>query len=347
MVASAEQPPAEDAFTASEHEQGDADALWRRLVQGDRRALGRAISLCESTRADHRRIAEELTARALAEERVTKTARIGVTGPAGVGKSTLLDVLGCFLLDQGLRPAVLAIDPSSRRTGGSLLGDQTRMGAFVRRGGFVRPSPTRGYLGGAGAHTLEACLLCAAAGFSPVFVETVGVGQNETEVSDLVDVVVLLLQPGAGDELQGLKRGVLEHADLLVVAQADGERLPLAEDTRGRFQAALRLLRPEVPAVGLVSARENRGIQELWQALAALLDARRASGQWAERRRDQRVRWFRRLLVSGLVEALESREPFGQRIAELERAVADGRTSAAAAVRTVLDSLWKSSPAKG
>lgn len=344
-MASPEQ--AEDTAAAPEPGNAAAGAIWQRLVQGDRRALGRAISLCESTRPDHRRVAEDLTARALTDERVATAARIGVTGPAGVGKSTLLDVLGRSLLDQGLRPAVLAIDPSSRRTGGSLLGDQTRMGAFVRVGGFVRPSPTRGYLGGAGAHTLEACLLCAAAGFSPIFVETVGVGQNEIEVSDLVDAVLLLLQPGAGDELQGLKRGVLEHADLLVVAQADGERLPLAEETRGRFQSALRLLRPDVPQVGLVSARENRGIEELWRALENLLNERRASGQWTERRRSQRVRWFRRLLIAEFVQALESREPFGQRMVELERAVADGRTSAAAAVRSVLDDLWESSRAKG
>lgn len=315
-------------------------ALWPRLVAGERRALARAISLCESRRADDRKVATDLVKRALREERAREVVRIGITGPAGVGKSSLLDVLGAHVIDAGLRPAVLAIDPSSRRTGGSLLGDQTRMARLVGRGAFVRPSPTRGHLGGANAHTLEVAWLCAAAGFGPVFIETVGVGQNESEVSEIVDVLVLLLQPGAGDELQGLKRGLLEHADLLVVAQADGERLSLAEETRARFESAWRLLRGnEAPAVALVSALEGRGVAELWSTLEAWVAGRRASGAFGERRREQRRDWFRRALLTELLERLRSQEGLGARLTELEDKVAQGELDVPDALAAFLGDL--------
>lgn len=317
-----------------------ADSLWERLVSGDRRALARAISWCESTRDDHRRLAETLVARAAALTEVEERARIGFTGPAGVGKSTLLDVLGEHLMDRGHRPAVLAVDPSSRRTGGSLLGDQTRMTRLLRRGAFVRPSPTRGHLGGAGAHTLEAALLCAAARFEPILIETVGVGQNESEVSNLVDLVVLLLQPGAGDEIQGMKRGVLEHADVFVVTQADGERRQLAEETQSRFQGALRLIHgADGAAVGLVSSQEGRGVAELWTQIEERLSRDKATGAWSERRTRQRIEWYRSGLFSELLRMLES-DPRNRRlIDEMERAVASGQRAVPDAVRIVMSTL--------
>lgn len=316
------------------------DELWSGIVAGDRRALARAISLCESARADHRLRAEALVARASAEPRLATTARIGLTGPAGVGKSTLIDTLGQHLLQAGHRPAVLAVDPSSRRTGGSLLGDQTRMPRLARGDAFVRPSPTRGHLGGAGAYTLEAAILCAAAGFEPVLIETVGVGQNETEIDDLVDLVVLLLQPGAGDEVQGMKRGLLEHVDVLVVAKADGPLLGVAEETRARFAGALRLLRgPTAPSVALVSAQEGTGIAELWQVIEAQLDERRQSGAFAERRARQRRAWFRNGLVAALTRAVDAPGGLRERWAHLEEAAAHGELSVPEAVRAVLEGL--------
>jgi LAO/AO transport system kinase len=316
------------------------EVVWRRLRAGDRRTLARAISWCESSRRDDRRLAQALVVRAAADDAAERAVRVGITGPAGVGKSTFLDVLGDHLIAVGRRPAVLAVDPSSRRTGGSLLGDQARMTRLLRRGAFVRPSPTRGHLGGAGAQTLEAALLCAAAGFDPILIETVGVGQNETEVSDLVDAVVLLLQPGAGDELQGMKRGLLEHADLWAVSQADGERLSLAQETKARFEGALRLLRgTEAPPIGLLSALEERGVQELWAAVEAWLEAQRARGEFDERRRRQRVAWFQRSLLSQLLERLESGTDFGTRAAEFEGRVASGELSAPEAVNALLDGL--------
>lgn len=316
------------------------EVLWQRLTSGDRRTLARAISWCESRRTDDRRLAHALVVRAASYEAAQRAVRVGITGPAGVGKSTFLDVLGDTLVRSGRRPAVLAVDPSSRRTGGSLLGDQARMTRLIRHGVFVRPSPTRGHLGGAGAQTLEAALLCAASGFDPILIETVGVGQNESEVSDLVDAVVLLLQPGAGDELQGMKRGLLEHADLWAVSQADGERLALAQDTKARFEGALRLLRGgDAPPVGLLSSLEERGVQELWTAVESWLEEQRGSGAFGERRRVQRVEWFRRSLLLRLLERLEAHAGFGARAVELEGRVAGGDLSAPEAVDDLLDGL--------
>lgn len=323
----------------------EVELLWERLVGGDRRALARAISLCESTREDQRRQSEVLVVRAAAEARVAATPRIGVTGPAGVGKSTLLDVLGEHLVELGHRPAVLAVDPSSRRTGGSLLGDQTRMPRLARRGAFVRPSPTRGHLGGTGAHTLEATLLCAAAGFEPVLVETVGVGQNETEIDDLVDLVVLLLQPGAGDELQGMKRGLLEHVDVLVVAKADGALFPVAQQTRGRFAGALELLRgSDAPSVALVSAVEGAGIAELWETIESRWIERREGGTLAERRRRQRLAWFRNGVVTELTRVVAARGGLREQWAHIEDAVARGEQSVPEALRSVVEGLRWSPP---
>jgi LAO/AO transport system kinase len=277
-----------------------ADELWERLVRGERAALARAITAAESSRDDHRALASELVRRAARSAAVQRAWRIGVTGPPGVGKSTLLDTLSARLIELGHRPAILAIDPSSRSSGGSLLGDQARMSQLLGNdGAFVRPSPTRGHLGGAAASTYETALLCAAAGYAPVLIETVGVGQSEVEVSYLADLTLLLLQPGAGDELQGIKRGVLEYADVVAVAQADGARRSLAEETRDRFEQALSLSRGgNAPNVLLVSSLEKSGIDELWQRMEAELAARVQAGTFTSQRRERDARSFRpRLLL--------------------------------------------------
>jgi LAO/AO transport system kinase len=315
----------------------DVDELWRRLRSGERAALARAITWAESGLDAERMLASELVQRAAREPAACAVWRIGVTGPPGVGKSTLLDALGTMLVERGLRPAVLAIDPSSGATGGSLLGDQTRMGQLVAQGAaFVRPTATRGHLGGAGASTWETALLCAAAGYGPILVETVGVGQSEVEVSFLVDLVVLLLQPGAGDELQGMKRGILEHADLVVVSQADGERRELAERTRDRFEGALKLTRGhDAPGVRLASSLEGRGIDELWDAVSSELSRREASGDLAARRREQEARALRPRLVAELERVLGANPACRRTLSSFEAAVRAGALTLPEAVEQI------------
>ena len=219
-----------------------SDPLLKPLLAGDRRALARAITLIESTRADHRERADELLAEIL--PRTGKSVRLGITGVPGVGKSTLIERFGLGLIGQGRSLAVLAIDPSSKRGGGSILGDKTRMEELSRNeDAFIRPSPAGATLGGVARRTREAMLLVEAAGFDTVIVETVGVGQSETTVADMVDMFIVLLLPGGGDELQGIKRGVIELADLVVVNKADGDLKAMAKRSATDYQHALRMLR--------------------------------------------------------------------------------------------------------
>ena len=245
----------------------EASELATRLSQGDRAALARAITLVESTRADHRRDARALVSRLMPN--TGKAMRVGLTGVPGVGKSTLIDQLGSNLTSAGHRVAVLAVDPSSVRSGGSILGDKTRMARLaVDRNAFIRPSPASGTLGGVAARTREAILLCEAAGFDVILVETVGVGQSEAAVADLTDVFVVLLLGGAGDELQGLKKGVLELADIVAVNKADGEGEARAEAAAKEYQAALHILGSssgpwKVPVL-TVSGMADRGLDRLW-----------------------------------------------------------------------------------
>ncbi|MFN3822447.1 MAG: methylmalonyl Co-A mutase-associated GTPase MeaB [Pseudorhodobacter sp.] len=287
----------------------DISELATGIAAGDRRALARGITLVESGRADHRQAALTLTGRL--RETGREALRIGLSGTPGVGKSTFIETFGLMLVEAGLRVAVLAVDPSSARTGGSILGDKTRMDRLSRHpAAYIRPSPSQSHLGGIARRTREAVALCEAAGFDVVLIETVGVGQSETVVAELCDLFVLLLAPAGGDELQGVKRGIMEMADLILVNKADGELKGAALRTCADYAGALRLLRrrpqdPEgFPKAMTVSAVEAAGLDAAWSEMRALVDWRRAQGHWAARRAAQSRHWFEEEVRRGLLAAL-------------------------------------------
>jgi LAO/AO transport system kinase len=298
------------------------------LRAGDRRALARAITLVESARADHRQQALDLLGHIGTERQAL---RIGLSGTPGVGKSTFIESFGLMLTGQGLRVAVLAVDPSSARSGGSILGDKTRMERLSRDPmAFIRPSPSRTELGGVARRTREAVALCEAAGFDVVLIETVGVGQSETVVAALCDVFVLLMAPAGGDELQGVKRGIMEMADLILVNKADGDLKSAATRTCSDYAGALHLLRrrpqdpPGFPMAMTVSAVEGGGLAEAWAKVSTLIAARRASGAWDSARAEQARHWFAEEVRQGLLAAL-LREPAKGLMAQLGDEVAQGR----------------------
>lgn len=320
----------------------DVAALERKLLAGDRAALARAITLVESKREDRRAAARTLLDSVL--PRTGGAVRIGVTGVPGVGKSTLIDQLGSMLTARGHRLAVLAVDPSSTRTGGSILGDKTRMARLaVDPNAFIRPSPSSGTLGGVAAKTRETMLLCEAAGFDVVLVETVGVGQSETAVSDLTDFFLVLMLPGAGDELQGIKKGVLELADMIAVNKAEGDNAARARTAASEYRTALSILAPAsslwTPPVITVSGLTGEGLDELW---AKVLDHRarhEAKGLLAERRRAQDVKWMWAMIEERLRARL-TRDPQARALlARLETGVAAGETSPTAAAEEVATTL--------
>ena len=282
------------------------DTLAQRVLAGDRRALARAITLIESRRADHQEQAERLLDRLLPA--TGKTVRLGISGTPGAGKSTFIEALGRHVIDTGRQIAVLAVDPSSRRSGGSILGDKTRMQRLAQAPqAFIRPSPAGATLGGVARRTREAGLACEAAGFDVVVIETVGVGQSEDAVADMVDCFLLLLAPGAGDELQGIKRGVVELADLVVINKADGELLAAAKRAQADYQAALQLLRPPTPAwtpeVLACSALHEDGIDAVWQAVGRQRQALEDSGELAAKRARQVGSWLWAEVQAALTDA--------------------------------------------
>ena len=315
------------------------EKLIAALRQGDRRALARAITLIESTRPDHREAAERLV-----EELLPKTGaavRIGISGPPGAGKSTFIERFGLEGIGLGRRIAVLAVDPSSKRGGGAILGDKTRMTELARSpAAFIRPSSAGDRAGGVARHTREAILLCEAAGFDTVLVETVGVGQAETAVAEIVDMFVLILPPAAGDELQGIKRGVVELADFVLVNKADGELAAAAHRSTADYASALRLLRPPVPEwavpVRAISALEGIGIPEVWDEVARFRAALERSGAWSRRRAEQAraALWFE--VGDSLVERFRAAPAVSARLAALEQEVMAGTRTPAAAARTLL-----------
>lgn len=287
-------------------------------LAADRRALARAITLLESARPEDRVAAEALLHAAqarLAEKAATgarPALRLGLTGAPGAGKSTFIEAFGLYLLTQGLRLAVLAIDPSSPQTGGAILGDKTRMERLSRApGAFIRPSPSQSRLGGIAPRTRDVALLCEAVGFDVILIETVGVGQSESEVADLADMTLLLIAPGGGDDLQGVKRGLMERADLLLITKGDGDLLPAARRSLSSYGQALALRAHQGPLPGfpqalLVSAEAGQGLDTVAAALLAFQDGALQSGLWAARRAAQAGLWLGELLRAEFAAQLAS-----------------------------------------
>lgn len=321
----------------------DIKTVAAQILDGNRRALARAITLVESGREDHRAQAAELLEALKPAGR--QALRIGLSGTPGVGKSTFIEAFGMMLTAQGLRVAVLAVDPSSTRSGGSILGDKTRMERLSRDpNAFIRPSPSQSQLGGVARRTREAIALCEASGFDVVLIETVGVGQSETMVAEMADLFILLLAPAGGDELQGVKRGIMEMADIILINKADGDLKPAATRTCADYAGALRLLRkraqdPEsYPKAMTVSAVEEHGLSEAWEAMTELSDLRRENGHFDATRAAQARYWFAEDVRHGLLAQLKE----GEMRAEMERLASEvesGALTASAAAQIALERL--------
>ncbi|PTX56720.1 LAO/AO transport system kinase [Litoreibacter ponti] len=314
------------------------------VAAGDRRALARAITLVESARPDHREDALALIAALKSSGK--QALRIGLSGTPGVGKSTFIEGFGMHLIAQGLRVAVLAVDPSSTRSGGSILGDKTRMDLLSReKDAFIRPSPSQSHLGGVARRTREAVTLCEAAGFDVVLIETVGVGQSETMVAEMSDLFILLLAPAGGDELQGVKRGIMEIADLILVNKADGDLKAAATRTQADYAGALRLLRKRAqdpdgfPKARIVSALTGLGLEEAWADMQDLAGWRKDHGHWDRRRAAQAVHWFEEAVRMGLLARLTSDPETARAMEALSQQVSDGAVSPDVAAAQLLDTL--------
>jgi len=309
---------------------------------GNRAALARAITLVESRREDHQAAARELVQTLLPS--TGKAYRVGITGSPGVGKSTTIDTLGMYLIEQGHRVAVLAVDPSSARTGGSILGDKTRMARLSNdERAFIRPSPSSGTLGGVAAKTREAMLLCEAAGFDVVLVETVGVGQSETAVCDMTDIFLALMLPGGGDELQGIKKGLIELADMIAINKADGDNVKRANRTAADYRGAMKILTPRskhwFPPVLTYSGLTGAGVPELWQKIVEHRTAMNASGEFAARRSEQQVKWMWSMFEDRMKARLRSDATIRAKVKQIETRVGNGSTSPALAAEQIADLL--------
>jgi LAO/AO transport system kinase len=319
--------------------------LVEQVRAGDRRALAQAITLIESTRKDHRREAEALLEALLPH--TGKSVRLGISGVPGVGKSTFIEAFGQHLIEAGHRVAVLAVDPSSQISGGSILGDKTRMEQLAQSPqAYIRPTPTAGTQGGVARRTREAILACEAAGFDVVLVETVGVGQSETAVAEMVDMFLLLLLPGSGDELQGFKRGIVELADLVIVNKADQDFLEAAGRVAAEYANALQFLRPAspdwTPRVVTCSALKGTGIGEIWQIVEEYRTAMAKAGTFEERRSRQARSWMWREVDDSLVASFRAHPSVKARISELEEQVEAGTLTPAAAAQALLAAFRQS-----
>lgn len=318
----------------------DIANLAKGIRAGDRAALGQGITLVESKRPDHEDLAQELLTELMPD--TGKANRVGITGVPGVGKSTLIDMLGENLISEGHKVAVLAVDPTSQRTGGSILGDKTRMAALAANpGAFIRPSPAGNTLGGVARRTRESILLCEAAGYDIIIVETVGIGQSETAVADMVDFFLVLMLPGAGDELQGIKKGVLEIADMIAVNKADGDNAGKATAAAAEYSAAFHILTPQstnwAPPVLTVSGLKNEGLDTLWQEIQRHRHTLSETGEFAARRENQLVRWMWNMLEENLIGAVKTNPAVTGQLAQVEQDVATGKTTPVLAVREILN----------
>jgi LAO/AO transport system kinase len=317
----------------------DVAALARGIRNGERAVLARAITLIESKRADHQKAARELVQELLPA--TGKAVRVGITGMPGVGKSTMIDTLGTHLTGKGHKVAVLTVDPSSRRTGGSILGDKTRMPRLAGdANAFIRPSPSSGTLGGVAAKTRETMLLAEAAGHDVVLIETVGIGQSEITVADMTDFFLALMLPGAGDELQGLKKGVVELADLIAVNKADGEAAKAARRAAADYTNALHLITPPgatwQPPVLTCSAVTGDGLDTIWDQIVRHRRELEATGEWEGRRRDQQLRWMWAMVEDRLLGALRAHPRVAAELAGVEADVGEGRLTPTLAAERLL-----------
>lgn len=313
------------------------------LTKGNSRALAKAITLVESKKVEHRAQAQELLEAVLPQ--TGNSIRIGITGIPGVGKSTFIEAFGLYLVSQGKRVAVLAVDPSSPIAGGSILGDKTRMEMLSRSSdAFIRPSPSEGSLGGVALKTRETMLLCEAAGYDVILVETVGVGQSEYEVASMVDFFMVLMLPNAGDELQGIKKGIMELADALVINKADGESINLATQTRRHYQSALHLLRHNsfwTPQVMTCSAIKNENIEAVWGMISDFQVDATKNGALAEKRARQAKEWMNKLLHEMLDIKLKENPSVKALLPELNRKVTDGQTTPFLAAQKLINLLFE------
>ena len=317
-------------------------ALADGVIAGNRRVLAQAITLIESTRSDHRAAAAALLERLMPS--AGNSIRLGISGVPGVGKSTFIEALGNHVIDAGHRVAVLTVDPSSAISGGSILGDKTRMEQLSRRDeAYIRPSPAGKTLGGVTRRSREAMILCEAAGFDVIIVETVGVGQSETKVADMTDMFLLLLLPGAGDELQGIKRGIVELADLILINKADDDLVKLAGQAAAEYRNALRLLHPRSPnwkvEVKSCSARDGAGIADAWETVLRHHEILESTSELAARRAAQARDWMWSDVSDNLVEALRSDPEVREQLSMLEKATSEGRVPPTVAARTLLDTF--------
>jgi GTPase len=318
------------------------------ILNGDRAVMGRAISVIESDLPSDEVLAEQVLEGVL--PRTGKSRRIGITGVPGSGKSTFIDALGMHLLhEMGEKVAVLSVDPSSPISGGSILGDKTRMERLSgQHNTFIRPSPSRGNLGGVARRTRECILVCEAAGYQNILVETVGVGQSEIEVSSMTDFFLILMIPGAGDELQGIKRGIIEMVDGMVINKADGENVCAARLAQRQYESALRMFAPNRQGwkarVLTCSALENRGIREVWQMILDHRAQQKASGHLERRRQAQALNWMRELISSGLQEIFQNASAVQERLARTEHSVREGTISPSRAARELLGLYHDLSP---
>ena len=320
----------------------DLARLERGIRAGERAVLARAITLIESKRTDHQKSARQLVQNLL--PRTGGAVRVGITGAPGVGKSTSIDALGTYLTGKDQRVAVLAVDPSSTRTGGSILGDKTRMARLAAsEQAYIRPSPSSGTLGGVAAKTREAMLLCEAAGFDVVLVETVGIGQSETAVCDMTDFFLALMLPGAGDELQGIKKGLVELADMIAINKADGDNIKRANLAAAEYRGALHILSPRSehwhPPVLTYSALTGTGMDTLWQKILDHRTAMNASGEFAGRRREQQVKWMWSMLEQRMMARLRADPAIRAKVKKTEAEVADGRITPAVAAEQIAEWL--------
>jgi len=329
-------------LTRPEPKPVDIEALAAGVRGGDRSLLARAITLVESRRPDQRKPALALLAALLPD--TGRVVRVGVSGVPGVGKSTLIERLGMQLVEAGHCVAVLAVDPSSTLSGGSILGDKSRMSRLAQDDrAYIRPSPNALTLGGVARRTRETMLVCEAAGYDVVLVETVGVGQSETMVADMVDFFLVLMLPGAGDELQGMKKGIVELADGVAVNKADGDTERLAEVTGAEYSAALRYIRARrrswQPEVTTVSAQTGRGMEELWSMVSRHNEAMKESGEWQEVRREQRQGWLWTEIEGGLLDAFRGHPEVTSRLGDVESRVDSGEITPAQGARELLSTF--------